>query len=235
MLQVGLAMSNVDFTRQGPWTKLWPHALVLMSHLEEVTVNPSWTFGGGTVLMLRYDHRFSKDIDLFVPDPQYLGYVNPRLGGPAEELTSEYEENAQFIKLQFPAGEIDVVVGAPLTDPNFEVVHFNGRPIRVESSAEIIAKKMWHRGDQGKARDLFDLCAVATFEPNAIEVALPHMERHATAFLKRLDESADVAEVDFQKIEARSFRMSFWECLTLAHTILEPLIPIDDEAAPGEG
>ena len=94
---------------------------------------------------------------------------------------------------------------------------------------------MWHRGDQAKAPDLFDLCAVATFEPKAIEVAAsPHMERHAAAFLKRLDESADVAGGDSQKIEARSFRMPFWECLTLAHTILEPLIPIANEAAPVE-
>jgi predicted nucleotidyltransferase component of viral defense system len=215
-------MSNVDFTRQGPWSTLWPHAMVLMSHLEKVTVNPPWTFGGGTVLMLRYDHRFSKDIDLFVPHPQYLGYVNPRLGGPAEELTGEYEENAQFIKLQFAAGEIDVVVGAPLTEPNFEIADFDGRPIRVETSAEIIAKKMWHRGDQAKARDLFDLCAVATFEPEAIEVALPHMERYAASFLKRLDESAEVAEIEFKRIEARSFQKPFWECLTLAHAILAP-------------
>lgn len=43
------------------------------------TANPFWTFGGGTVLMLRYGHRVSKDIDIFVPNPQYLGYVNPRI------------------------------------------------------------------------------------------------------------------------------------------------------------
>jgi hypothetical protein len=40
--------------------------------------DPFWTFGGGTVLMLRYRHRRSKDIDIFVPDPQHLGYVSPR-------------------------------------------------------------------------------------------------------------------------------------------------------------
>ncbi|MDP9877632.1 hypothetical protein J2W25_001938 [Variovorax boronicumulans] len=62
-----------------------------------------------------------------------------------------------FIKLQLPEGEIDVVVGVPLTAPNFEVVEYERRPIRVETSAEIIAKKMWHRGDQAKARDRFDL------------------------------------------------------------------------------
>lgn len=27
-----------------------------------------WTFGGGTVLMLRHGHRLSKDIDIFAPD-----------------------------------------------------------------------------------------------------------------------------------------------------------------------
>lgn len=216
-------MTKVDFRREGPWRSLWPKALGLMLHLEEATIEPQWTFGGGTVLMLRFDHRFSKDIDLFVPDPQYLGHVNPRLGGPAEELTSEYEESAEFIKLQLPEGEIDVVVGAPLTAPNFEIVEYERRPIRVETSAEIIAKKMWHRGDQAKVRDLFDLCAVATFEPDAIEVARPFMRRHAAAFLRRLDARAEMAELEFDEIEASSFRMSFRECLVLAHTILDPL------------
>jgi len=227
-------MTMVDFSRVGPWRKLWPAALRLMSHLEEVTVEPPWTFGGGTVLMLRFDHRFSKDIDLFVPDPQYLGYVNPRLGGPAEDLTSEYEENAQFIKLQLEAGDIDVVVGAPLTEPNFEIVDYKGRAIRVETSAEVIAKKMWHRGNEAKARDLFDLCAVATFEPDAIDIALPHMERHAAAFLKRLEDRAEATELEFDMIESRSFQMPFWECLTLAHTILAPVLSPNEGAKPRE-
>ena len=29
----------------------------------------AWTFGGGTVLALRQGRRFSKGIDIFVPDP----------------------------------------------------------------------------------------------------------------------------------------------------------------------
>ena len=149
--------------------------------------------------------------------------MNPRLGGPAEELTSEYEESAEFIKLQLPEGEIDIVVGAPLTAPSFEVVEYERHPIHVETSAEIIAKKMWHRGDQAKARDLFDLCAVATFEPEAIDAARPFMRRHAAAFLQRLEVRAEKAELEFDEIDARSFRMPFWECLVLAHTILDPL------------
>ena len=59
--------------RPGPWKALFSKALLLMDHLESVTRQPQWTFSGGTVLMLRHNHRHSKDIDLFVPDPQYLG------------------------------------------------------------------------------------------------------------------------------------------------------------------
>jgi len=56
-----------------------PHALRIIEEIKKHgTSDPFWTFGGGTVLMLRYQHRLSKDIDIFVPDPQYLGFVTPR-------------------------------------------------------------------------------------------------------------------------------------------------------------
>lgn len=61
----------------GPWQNLFRHALTLIDEIRtHGTANPFWTFGGGTVLMLRYGHRLSKDVDIFVPNPQYLGYVN---------------------------------------------------------------------------------------------------------------------------------------------------------------
>ena len=218
-----MGVSAVDFNAEGPWRTLWPVALDLMSHLESMISNAHWTFGGGTVLMLRYDHRFSKDIDLFVPDPQYLGHVNPRLGGPAEDLTSEYEVSAEFIKLYLPQGEIDVVVGAALTHESFVIEEFHGRPVRVETSAEILAKKMWHRGDQAKARDLFDFCTVLEHEPEAIKVAMPFMAKHAAAFLTRLEERAELTEAAFAAIDARSFKKSFGECFSIARDVLGPL------------
>jgi len=76
---------------------------------------------------------------------------------------------------------------------------------------------------------------VATFEPEAIDAALLHQERHAAAFLQRLDARADAAEREFDLIEARSFRKSFWECLALAHAILEPLVPVEKVTTPGKG
>jgi len=62
----------------------------------------------------------------------------------------------------------------------------------------------------------------STFEPDAIDAARPFMRRHAAAFLQRLDARAEKAELEFDEIDARSFRMSFWECLVLAHAILDP-------------
>ncbi|MDB5771167.1 MAG: hypothetical protein JWM42_1541 [Burkholderia sp.] len=55
------------------WEILFSKALTLIDEVHRHgTKDPFWTFGGGTVLMLRYNHRMSKDIDIFVPDPQSL-------------------------------------------------------------------------------------------------------------------------------------------------------------------
>jgi hypothetical protein len=193
-------MEPLDMNRPGAWKALFPEALRLMDHLESATQDPPWTFGGGTVLMLRLNHRESKDIDLFVPDPQYLWYVNPRLSDAAADVSPDYEEGAVFVKLLLPAGEIDVVAGQSLTEPPYELVHYNGRTIRVETSAEIIAKKLWHRGDRAKARDLFDLCAVARAEPEAIEIARPFFAKHGAAFIQGLESDVQSAREAFDAI-----------------------------------
>ena len=219
-----MAVSTVDLTRPGIWKKLFPHALALMAHLESVIEHATWTFGGGTVLMLRIGHRQSKDIDLFVPDPQYLGHVNPRLSDTAELITTDYQESTEFIKLFLPEGEIDIVVGTPLTDNPFEVVNHRGREIKVETSAEIIAKKMWHRGDRAKARDLYDLCAVADLEPQAIAAAAPFFARHGAAFIERLTQRAAQVEAEFAEIDVIAHGKPFGACMQQAREIIESTI-----------
>jgi hypothetical protein len=212
--------SAVDLTRPGPWSQLFASALQLTDHLSTVIREPFWTFGGGTVLMLRLNHRMSRDIDLFVPDAQYLGYVTPRLSEPAEHLTTEYVEAAEYVKLLLPAGEIDIVVGEPLTDPAWEPVMHEGRLVRVETNAEIIAKKMHWRGQQAKARDLFDLCAVADHDPAAIEQAAPSFARYGEAFIERLKSYADYAEEEFAQIQRIDYERPFDECMVLAESLI---------------
>lgn len=87
----------------GVWRDLLQHAFNLVDEIALLGLpQPFWTFGGGTVLMLRYRHRFSKDVDIFVPDPQYLGFVSPRLSDVAESITHDYVEGPGYVKLLRP-------------------------------------------------------------------------------------------------------------------------------------
>jgi hypothetical protein len=124
----------------GVWQGLLKHAFTLIDEIAKRGISdPFWTFGGGTVLMLRYRHRVSKDIDIFVPDPQYLGFVSPRLSDVAESVTQDYVEGAGYTKLLRPEGEIDFVASPNLTEPAFEWWTLLGREVRVETAAEIVA------------------------------------------------------------------------------------------------
>lgn len=218
-----VAVSAPDLTRPGVWRALFPPALKLMEHLEAQLDDPLWTFGGGTVLMLRLGHRQSRDIDLFVPDPQYLGYVNPRLSDAAEAVSANYEESAEFIKFFLPQGEIDIVVGTALTPHPYEVVPYAGRTLKIETSAEIIAKKMWHRGDQVTARDLFDLALVIQKEPKQLIRAAAFLKKHREPFLSQLRSRKNILAEMFNSIDALDFNPSFDDCVNEAECFLTSL------------
>ena len=44
--------------------------------------------GGGTVLMFRFEHRLSKDIDFFTHDAQWLSLLTPRLNDTTAAMTT---------------------------------------------------------------------------------------------------------------------------------------------------
>lgn len=95
------------------WETLFQRALILIDSVgASGTKLADWSFGGGTVLMRRHRHRVSKDIDIFVPDPQYLGYLNPRLSTAAESLTTHYDEQANFVKLSFRWHFVGLILAA---------------------------------------------------------------------------------------------------------------------------
>jgi hypothetical protein len=92
------------------------------------------------------------------------------------------------------------------------------------SCAEIIAKKMWHRGDHARAREMYDLCAVADAEPAAIEDATPFLAKHCAAILVELQERAELVDAEFDAIDGIGFRRSFVARLAQARDIIEPLL-----------
>lgn len=124
--------------------------------------------------MLRYRHRFSKDIDIFVPDPQYLGYVNPERDDDLGK--SNYLLGNNFVKLYFAEGEIDFVVSLPLTQNSAAIETVLGRQVRVETSIEIVAKKIRYRAAEFTARDIFDFSLVVEREPAGIEIVTGALE-----------------------------------------------------------
>lgn len=209
----------------GVWQGLLQHAFTLIDEIAQRggIADPMWTFGGGTVLMLRHRHRMSKDIDIFVPDPQYLGFVSPRLSEMAENVSQDYVEGPGYVKLLRPEGEIDFVASPNLTDEPFEWWQLLGRTVRVETSAEIVAKKLWHRGDRAAARDLFDLALVIEREPDALTSAGQYVTRHREAFLLQIEERKPVLELQFNAIDRLDYQISYDQACVQARCFLQSL------------
>ena len=208
------------------WETLLARALlILRSAAPAGSLAREWSLGGGTALMLRYRHRASEDIDIFVPDPQVLGYLSPRLNPVAESLTSNYLEQANFVKLYFPEGQIDFLVSAPLTPRPVTRETFLGQVIPLETPAEIVAKKIWHRAWAFAARDVFDLAAVLDREPAALSAIGDVIALRKSVLLQRLREGEDALREDFAALEALDFRPRFDDCFEAITGLLESLPP----------
>lgn len=199
------------------WETLFQRALTLIDSARESGAPlDDWSFGGGTVLMRRHHHRFSKDIDIFVSDPQFLGFLSPRLSTKAESMTSHYDEHGNSLKLYFPEGEIDFVASAPLTENPVIVETLFDRPIQVETSTEIVAKKVWHRGELFTARDIFDLAMVLEKEPKALDAIRPILRDRRDVVLARMTAQEAPLREEFATLEILDYRRSYDECVALA-------------------
>ena len=160
----------VAHRQSGSWRSLERTALAIIADVQERadrTFQPK--LGGGTRLMLALDHRISHDIDLFMRDPQWIGYITPRLNDRVEAVVAGYEEAADFLKLSLPDGEIDFIVRGSLLGLPDEASEETKLPL--EPVAEVLAKKLFHRGPVLTPRDLFDWWAVETLKPELVPKA----------------------------------------------------------------
>jgi hypothetical protein len=211
----------VDDDRLNIWKILFARALELVDSLASMDMPlQDWTFGGGTVLMLRHQHRLSKDIDIFVPDPQWLPYLTPRLNQTAESLTTNYVEEHLSLKLRFEEGEIDFVASEPLTEDPHVVQTLLGREVRVETTTEIIAKKVWHRGDLFAGRDIIDLAMVAEWEAGALASIRPVLRDRRSAILDRIESQHAALREAFGAIDVLQYQRSFDECVDIVRKLL---------------
>ena len=160
-----------------PWEILFNRALI---QLKQGCVSENdWVFGGGTALKHKFNHRESKDIDIFFTNPQFLNSVSPRINDGVEANLIDYSELAHHIRLHFQEGEIDFIVSPPITQIKPELTLVLDSIVNMDHPVEIVAKKIYHRADTFKPRDVFDLAVVYNAYSDA-------MLRNAKAFAQKL-------------------------------------------------
>lgn len=139
-------------------------------------------------MMLQIDHRESRDVDIFLPDPQFLSFLDPKLHDfDFEIVPSDYDgDGSGFLKIAFEGiGEIDFIVGRALTSSPTAEKTIQGEVVQLENVPEIIAKKIYHRGARIKPRDIFDVAAASEqFEEAIILALLNYPEKVATTVAK---------------------------------------------------
>lgn len=150
----------LKFRENGPWRDLVALAVDMVADAERHAGDVmAPLLGGGTRIMLAIGHRISHDVDLFIHDAQWIGYLTPRLNDKFEDQITGYEEDATWVKLKRRDGEVDFIVAGSLLNQPPE--KDPALPFALESVEEVIAKKLFYRGWSLTARDLFDWKAVS--------------------------------------------------------------------------
>jgi predicted nucleotidyltransferase component of viral defense system len=161
-------MSPAGNVTRDTWKEMLACAVAIFEDLEGRDFGiPDVVLGGGTVLIFRFEHRLSKDIDLFLHDAQWLPVLTPRLNDTTAAMATSYQERGNSLKLVMPRGDIHFIVSGPVTEAAAaDSIVFMGRTFLLEATEEILAKKLLYRAAQFQPRDIFDF-AVAIEEDRA--------------------------------------------------------------------
>ncbi|TES60683.1 nucleotidyl transferase AbiEii/AbiGii toxin family protein [Burkholderia cepacia] len=220
-------MSEIDLKM---WEGLFDQAVALIDTVNKVGERPpKWRFGGGTMLMIDFNHRFSKDIDIFITDPQYLTFYSPRLNDVAEDFSTEYVEAAHYLKIIGKGGDIDFVISPTLTSVPTVEREIRGRMVMTETPVEIVAKKAFYRAQGFTARDLFDMALVLERCPEDCEREAKVLRERAQIITDRLEDQRERLESDFAKIIILDYNPTFEHCYDTVTAFLNEATP---EAKP---
>jgi predicted nucleotidyltransferase component of viral defense system len=187
---------------------------------------PEWSFGGGTALMLQYQHRNSHDIDIFLPDPQWIGILHPERNDTVEGMISDYAMGPTWLKLVIDEpearGEIDFIVAPPLTMHPFMSQTIRGIRVLVETPVEIVAKKLRYRGGVLRSRDLFDIAVVSRAEPVALWANRTAWQPMVNTIAARLEQLKTRYRLDAPHLDVlpagEPFREAAW---SIVHQVID--------------
>lgn len=134
---------------------------------------PSWSFGGGTILAARWDHRRSHDLDVQIDTSLPLHDLAHALVGDAT-ISDEVEIGQpapELIELRHDRASIDLFQKDVAIAAGHRMGIVEGLHAGVLPSAEILYGKLRDRGIVMPTRDLLDLAVASEIEPEALEIA----------------------------------------------------------------
>jgi hypothetical protein len=173
------------------WARLLRTARSLIRQVNAAQpVFDNWTLGGGTAMMLQIEHRESRDIDVFLSDPQQLPFLDPRTQDFTFEIRpADYGgDGARSLKFVFDdIGEIDFIVATALTSSPTTSCLIEGEPVLLDTVPEIITKKIYHRGASLTPRDIFDIAAACEQHEDSIKTELRNYRNEVADALVRID------------------------------------------------
>ena len=176
-----------------PWERMLAKAFIIIDEVNRAgNILDGMTLGGGTALMLQIGHRDSRDIDLFLPDPQLLGFVGAAVADMEAWMpdASYRGDGSLYLKVSFKGeGEVDFIAAPPVSDHEPLKRTIMGRELLLESVPAIIASKVHYRCTHLKMRDIFDIAAACEAgHRKAIREALATMPEQSAVALKRVGE-----------------------------------------------
>jgi len=134
-----------------------------------------YAFGGGTALSLCYfQHRLSFDVDIFIYDVQLMNYINPQIF--FEDIEDEIDDymcmSHQINMITKDEIYINILSVENLNPNKNTFLELKNDSILVETPEEIIAKKIIHRKNDNKVRDLFDIAFALHLDRNFLNELL---------------------------------------------------------------
>jgi len=172
------------------WLELARYAYAVIDDaVRKSGINYVPRIGGGSMLLRRYRHRKSKDLDLFVTDARFLRFLSPRNNDAADDLFPDYGEQVNVVRLIYDIREVDFILAPPVClDDDVEKAEIRGRDVLVERPREILAKKIAYRGHEFQPRDVFDFAAIIAAEEEEVAQAYQALSStHIMDLKQRLD------------------------------------------------
>ncbi len=183
--------------------KSWEDLLETAYRLLESQNVKYWTFGGGSSLVYKYNHRTSKDVDIFLFDVQLLPYFSPRVSDEAESVCDDYEESSSSIKLKIRQQNINLIVAPRVTIYEPYLVKLRNMEILFEHPLEVLGKKFLYRPNELKHRDIFDAGIVLQdydYIDKSFFSIIYRNKKYLEHTIKALSTSFEVDKLPFQSL-----------------------------------